>query len=121
MCVPLIKTDSKYVISGLVLQLNKCSATTKFQWIKGHNGEIGNKKSDELEKKGANKETPDEVSTEIPTKFNKVQGVKLSALTQATSYSGIREMAPKQRKMITKNLEKILHKQTKESETDLAI
>jgi ribonuclease HI len=101
-CVPiLIKSDSKYAIEGLTLHLEKWedqgwigiknskwfkqaayllrarSATTAFQWVKGHNGELGNEKSDDLAKTGMNKDPPDTISLEIPGKFD-VQGAKLS-------------------------------------------
>jgi len=83
-CVPLvIKTDSKYVINGLTMNLThwedkgwieiknrewfkratyllrKRLAPTKFQWVKGHSGETGNKESNKLMKQGANKNEDD--------------------------------------------------------------
>jgi transcription initiation factor TFIIIB Brf1 subunit/transcription initiation factor TFIIB len=83
------------------------SATTTFQWVKGHNGELGNEKSDELAKKGMDKEPPDTISLEIPGKFD-VQGAKLSKISQAKAYRGIKEQKPpKKRKTTTTNLEKI--------------
>jgi ribonuclease HI/exonuclease III len=127
----LIKSDSKYAIEGLTIHLEKWedqgwigiknskwfkraayllrtrSASTSFQWVKGHNGDIGNEKSDELAKEGMNKETPDTISLEIPEKFD-VQGAKLSKISQATAYQGIKESKPpKKRKTTTNNLETI--------------
>jgi ribonuclease HI len=120
-CVPiLIKSDSKYAIEGLTLHLENWedqgwigiknskwfkraayllrahSATTTFQWVKGHNGELGNKKSDELAKKGMDKEPPDTISLEIPGKFD-IQGAKLSKISQAKAYRGIKEQKPPQK------------------------
>ena len=117
--VPLeIHSDSKYVIDGLTTYLpdwedigwirvqnanlfkraafllKRRTAVTRFQWVKGHNGNLGNDESDRLAKEGANKIIPDEVDLQIPPEFD-IQGAKLSAMTQATAYKGIREMKTK--------------------------
>jgi ribonuclease HI len=68
----MIKTDSRYVIDGLtkhlkewedqgwigiknkewfkraVYLLRRRTAQTRFKWVKGHNGELGNERSDHL-------------------------------------------------------------------------
>jgi ribonuclease HI len=144
----MIKTDSRYVIDGLTKHLKEWedqgwigiknkewfkraayllrrrTAQTRFKWVKGHNGELGNERSDHLAKEGANKENEDEISLDIPAHFD-LQGAKLSALTQATAYKGIREsqIIP-ERKTTNLNLEKVrdnLEEQTGTPETNEAI
>ena len=109
-----ICTNSKYVIKGLTTHLESWendgwiniknaklfkkathlmrhrAAKMTMQWVKGHNGDPGNKGSDALVKQGANKRYPDPLNLEIPEEFN-VQGAKLTTLTQATAYKGILE------------------------------
>ena len=130
--IPLtIKTDSKYVIKGLTKHLpswedqgwinveNKLwfkqaayllrrrTAKTKFKWVKGHSGELGNERSDQLAKQGANKTTADDIKLEIPARFNP-QGAKLAKISQAIAYKGIQERrSKKQRQSTTLNLEKV--------------
>ncbi len=55
-------------------------APTTFQWVKGHNGNKGNKGRDTLVKEGANKDEEDEIDLDIPIKLN-IQGPKLNTLT----------------------------------------
>ena len=127
----IIKSDSKYVIDGLTRHLTKWedqgwinvenkqwfkraayllrrrTAKTKFKWVKGHNGEVGNEMSDQLAKQGANKNVPDDVSIEVPARFDP-QGAKLAKITQATAYKGIQEKKTKeQRRTTALNLEKV--------------
>jgi hypothetical protein len=107
-----ICTDSKYMIEGLTTHLEKweddgwisianarlfrkaaylmrCrSVRTTMQWVKGHDGILGNEGSDALAKQGANKRHPDPLDLEIPAEFD-VQGTKLPTLTQVTAYRGI--------------------------------
>ena len=130
--IPLvIKTDSKYVIEGLTRNLKnwedrgwtgiknkewfkraayllrKRMATTRFKWVKGHDGDVGNEKSDHLAKLGASKHDPDDITLNIPDHFD-LQGAKLSKLTQAIAYQGIHEKAPrKERNTTLLNLEKV--------------
>jgi ribonuclease HI len=109
-----IISDSMYVIDGLIKHLEhwenrgwieisnqewfkkaayllrKRSAPTTFKWVKGHSGDKGNEGSDKLAKEGADKEVEDHLDLTIPDHFN-VQGAKLSSLTQAITYRGIRE------------------------------
>ncbi len=83
-CIPLvIKMDSKHVINRLTTNLThwedkgwieiknrewfkraayllrKRLVPTKFQWVKGHSGEMGNEESDKLAKQGADKNKDD--------------------------------------------------------------
>ena len=109
-----IVSDSKYVIEGLTTHLQtwedqgwigvqnapffqraayllrRRTATTTFQWVKGHDGVEGNEQCDRLAKEGAAKPTPDTLDLNIPNTFN-VQGAKLATLTQAKAYRGILE------------------------------
>jgi RNase H len=108
-----IHTDSKYVIEGPTLHLpnwddigwiavqnaplfkraafllRRRTATTHFRWVRGHSGDHGNEESDRLAKEGARKATPDELDLELPAEFS-IQGAKLSVMTQALAYKGIR-------------------------------
>ena len=126
-----IITDSRYVIDELTQNLSnwedkgwievknrdwfkraayllrKRSAPTAFKWVKGHSGEEGNEESDTLAKAGVEKETPDEISLEIPPHFD-VQGAKLSSITQSIAYRGIRESnKPAPRRTTARNIERI--------------
>jgi len=66
------------------------SARMTMQWVKGHNGNEGNERSDALAKQGANKQQPDPLNLDIPKELD-VQGAKLATLMQATAYKGILE------------------------------
>ena len=129
--VPLkIITDFEYVIKGLTTHLPRWentgwinirnsqlfkkaayllkqrTATTHFKWIKGHSGDPGNEGSDSLAKEGARKELPDDLDLSIPKEFD-IQGAKLSAMNQATTYKGIMERKPaREREAAQENLEK---------------
>ncbi|KAG1816751.1 uncharacterized protein BJ212DRAFT_1271189 [Suillus subaureus] len=123
------KTDSKYVIEGLTknlktwedngwtnienadtfkataYQLRKRSAQTTFEWIKGHSGNEGNEATDSLAKRGAEKETCDQINLEIPTEFD-VQGAKLSKMTQTLAYQNLKNQYQiKQWRTTKRNLE----------------
>ncbi|KZT18765.1 hypothetical protein NEOLEDRAFT_1079348 [Neolentinus lepideus HHB14362 ss-1] len=110
-------TDSRYVIDGLTLhlgtwedqgwlgvansrffkaaayQLRRRSAATSFLWVKGHSGDAGNEAADALACEGAAKDVPDIVDLDVPSTFN-LCGAKLSVLTQAVAYRGIRLSKP---------------------------
>lgn len=144
----LIITDSRYIIDGLTKHLTewedrgwievknkdwfkraayllrKRSAPTTFRWVKGHSGEEGNEKCDALAKQGADKEEPDDFSLEVPAHFD-VQGAKLSNVTQALAYRGLRELEnPISRRSTTRNLEAIrtdIQQQKGDLETDESI
>ena len=104
--------------------LRRRTAATKFKWVKGHQGELGNEQSDRLAKLGASKENEDEIILDIPDHFD-IQGAKLSAITQAIAYKGIHERKKKdQRKTTNLNLEKVryvLETQTGELEMNEAL
>ena len=117
-CKLTIVTNSVYVIKGLTTNLSKWedigwigiknadlfkraayllkkrTALTYFEWVKGHQGVLGNEESDKLAKEGANKLTMDPLSLHIPAEFD-LQGAKLATLTQAIAYRGIRSLKPR--------------------------
>ena len=73
--------------------LKQRTATTSFQWTRGHAGDQGNEAADHLAKEGANKPLPNYLNLEIPKEFD-LQGAKLATLTQAVAYRGIIEQKP---------------------------
>ncbi|KAI0039428.1 RnaseH-domain-containing protein [Auriscalpium vulgare] len=108
-----IHSDSRYVIDGLTAHLatwedkgwidvsnavffataafllRRRSAPTTFTWVKGHNGDVGNEHADRLADAGARKPHPDILDLSIDPAF-RLSGAKLSTLTQALAYRGIR-------------------------------
>jgi ribonuclease HI len=107
-----IITDSKYIIRGLTTHLKdwednswigvsndqlfkatvyhsrRHSDTTTFQWVKGHDGDIGNEQADSLTNDGALKEDTDIIDTCVPRNFD-LQGTKLTTITQKLAYQAI--------------------------------
>ncbi|KAG0692343.1 RnaseH-domain-containing protein [Suillus ampliporus] len=107
-----IVTDSKYVIEGLTTHLTNWEDTgwigianvtlfksaayhlrrrptpTTFQWVKGHNGHVGNEKADQLMLAGALRTEPDQIDTYIPRNFD-TQGAKLTKISQKLAYREI--------------------------------
>ncbi|KAA1470581.1 ribonuclease H-like protein, partial [Dentipellis sp. KUC8613] len=112
-----IHTDSQYSIKGLTKFLQEWedrgwigvknslyfrvaaallrarTATTKFKWVRGHNGDRGNEEADRTAKLGALKPTPDDINLTIAPNFN-LTGAKLATITQSTAYQGIRDRMP---------------------------
>ena len=143
-----IHSDSKYVIEGLTLHLpnwddigwiavqnaplfqkaafllRRRTATTRFKWVRGHSGDHGNEESDRLAKEGAEKANPDDLDLHIPEEYT-VQGAKLSAMTQALAYKGIRLNKTKNTPPITPNLLQRIREAIRalngQSETDATI
>jgi ribonuclease HI len=111
----LVKSDSKYAIDGITLNLQQWEehgwigvankelfkaivshlrqrgATTHFQWVQGHDGEMGNEGADELAGNGALKTTFDVIDLSVNGKFN-LTGAQLSCMSQALTYQGIQKL-----------------------------
>ncbi|KAF8545957.1 ribonuclease H-like protein [Imleria badia] len=109
-----IITDSRYVIDGLMkhlgtwedrgwtgvsnaewfqataYQLRQRAAPANFKWVKGHAKTLGNERADMLANQGARKNHPDQIDCDVPENF-RLQGVKLTTLTQQIAYQAIRE------------------------------
>ena len=84
--------------------LKRRTATTQFEWVRGHSGNLGNEECDKLAKAGAEKDEADELILEVPDKFD-LQGAKLSTITQAIAYRGIRNSkTPPKRTSTERNL-----------------
>ena len=128
-CTLTIVTDSRYVIDGLTIHLTEWedngwigiknadlfkraayllkrrTAPTLLEWVKGHQGDLGNEESDKLAKVGANKDTDNDLPLNIPAEFD-LQGAKLATLTQAIAYRGIQERChPPPRAVTERNIE----------------
>jgi hypothetical protein len=92
--------------------------------VKGHDGIQGNKGSDELAKREANKNYPDPMNLDIPDEFD-IQGARLSTLTQATAYRGILEQKQPEIRQTTKRNVQLtciaIKRITSKLETDSAI
>jgi hypothetical protein len=100
-----IDVENSEYLRATVYQLRRRSAQTSFIWVKGHNGHHRNEQADLLANEGANKPEEDHIDLSIPDEFN-LQGAKLSEITQAIAYKGIRtssKMTP--RRAATNNLD----------------
>jgi ribonuclease HI len=108
-----IISDSKHTINGLCKYLRKWEdrgfigvtnetpikvtaarlsarqKKTTFKWVKGHSGVEGNEGADKLAGEAADLPTESNISMDIPPAL-KLTGAKLTSMTQALAYRGIR-------------------------------
>ena len=85
--------------------LRRCTTPTFFEWVKGHNGDLGNEESNKLAKEGAEKNAPDPLPLDIPPEYD-LWGAKLSHMTQALTHKGIQlQNTPPHRLTMVRNLE----------------
>jgi ribonuclease HI len=106
-----IISDSQYAIDGMMVHLakwvdrgwlgvanaalfqsaayhlQKRSAPTTFQWVKGHTGDEGNEGANVLAGFWARKPMPDTIDLTIPNTWNIIEA---SSLTQTIAYMGVR-------------------------------
>lgn len=62
--------DNKELFKATAYQLRVRSAPTTFMWVKGHNGNLGNKKADAIAKKDTRKDMIDDMDLIIPPHFD---------------------------------------------------
>jgi hypothetical protein len=80
-------------------------APTFFEWVKGHNSDLGNEESNKMAKEGADKDEPDNLPLDIPPEYD-LQGAKLATMTQALAHKGIHtKNTPLPQPTATRNLE----------------
>lgn len=83
-----IGVDNANIFKAIAYQLRRRPTPTTFKWVKGHQGNIGNEKADQLTLTGAQRQVPDELNTFVPRNFD-LQGMKLSMITQQLAYRAI--------------------------------
>lgn len=83
-----IEVDNTDIFKAIAYQLRQRPSPMTFQWIKGHQGHVGNEKADQLALTGALCQNPDDINTYVPRNFD-IQGAKLSKITHKLAYKGI--------------------------------
>ncbi|KZP11171.1 ribonuclease H-like protein [Athelia psychrophila] len=86
-----IGVANRDIFRAIVALLRERSAPTRFKWVKGHSGILGNEEADVLAGAGALMNTFSELDLRIKNKFN-LTGAQLSKMTQAIAYQGIKEL-----------------------------
>lgn len=88
-----IGIKNKKYRKALVAILRARGARTRIKWVKDHPDNKGNEATDALAGKGVNKEEYDEIDVTIDKKID-LSGAQLLTLTQAITYTGIKELEP---------------------------
>lgn len=102
-----LQLENAALLRATVATLQRRSAKTTLQWVKGHAGIAGNENADRLADAGASKDAPDELDTTIPPDFN-LTGIKLARMTQALAYKTMRSLAKRKPRGTTeRNLKRI--------------
>jgi ribonuclease HI/exonuclease III len=100
-----IDTANSSEWKALAYQLRRRTATTTFQWQKGHAGVLGNEEADKKATEGLLKTNTDEVNLSVPAGWE-VPGAKLNMMTQRLAYKAIRNRNKHQaRTSVTINLD----------------
>ena len=82
-------------IRAVAYHLRKRSAPTRLKWVEGHGSTAGNEEADRLAAEGVNKPTYNVIDLSIPPNFD-LTGLRLSTLTQASTYAFLSNLDPPQ-------------------------
>ncbi|KAL0058903.1 hypothetical protein AAF712_014385 [Marasmius tenuissimus] len=86
-----IGVENAHIIEVIAARLRARKARTAFKWVKGHTGDPGNEEADKLASLGRQKQQPDLIDMTIPPDLD-ISGAKLSKITQALAYRGIKNI-----------------------------
>ncbi|KAJ7762258.1 hypothetical protein B0H16DRAFT_1661894 [Mycena metata] len=87
---PALGEANKDLDRATLATMRQRKRTTKFKWVKGHNGHTRNEGADMKADEGVSKQTHDKVPLNVPPEL-KATGAKLSSMTQSLAYKAIRE------------------------------
>ncbi|KZP16390.1 hypothetical protein FIBSPDRAFT_958113 [Athelia psychrophila] len=86
-----IGVANREIFKAIVARLRERGAPTRFKWVKGHSGILGNEEADQLAGEGALKEIFSELNLTVKNKYN-LTGAQMSKMTEALAYQGIKEI-----------------------------